>query len=647
MAMKWSFIGILAVGATVVSSSPAPALKGRSILHERRDVNHELSWNKRDRAPSDDVFEMRIGLKQQNLHRGYDLLMDVSNPKSPNYGKYWTPDEIVHMFAPAGEAVKEAKNWLNSSGIGGERVALAASKGWLVFNATVGEAEKLLQTEYWHYEGDEGQIAVGCDEYHVPAQLSEHVDFVYPGVAKAESRKSNSLARRRKRETRQHKTIRPGKLIGRQESNCSAVATPECIAKLYKIPPADKAHPNNSMGIFQKQSWYQERDLDLFFKTYAPNIPQGTRPQNLSIDLAVWHYNENDTHVSYPDEADLDLDVAYPIIYPQKATIYQVDDEYYNLHSANAYFGLFNTFLDAIDGSYCNYSAYGETGDNAVYDPAYPDNHTTIAPGRPVPFDPGNYKGERMCGVYKPTNVISMSYSRVESTYSVPYQMRQCNEWMKLGLQGVTVVGSSGDSGQLANNQCHHSSFSTFYASHPGNCPYITSIGGVMLQSNGTLAAANVKDIPWATSGGFSQYFPRPDYQETALSTYFSKHDPGIDAAYNKTGRGFPDISALGRNVAVAVLGELGVADGTSASTPLIGAMFNRINEERLAVGKSTIGFVNPVLYANSGIFEDITAGDNGICGVKGFPAVEGWDPATGLGVPNYPKLLETFMALQ
>ncbi|KAI1458579.1 subtilisin-like protein [Annulohypoxylon moriforme] len=644
MAMKWSLIGALAVGATIVSSTPASG--GRSLVHERRDAHHERSWNKLDRAPSDDIFEMRIGLKQQNLDRGYELLMDVSDPSSPNYGKYWTPDEIIQMFAPAGNAVKEAKNWLNSSGIGGERIALAASKGWLVFNATIGEAEKLLNTEYWLYEGAEGQISVGCDEYHVPAQLSEHIDFVYPGVATAESRKSNNLARRSKRQTRQRKTTRPGRLIGRQDSNCSAVATPDCIAKMYKIPPADKAHPNNSMGIFQKGSWYQEQDLDLFFKSYVPNIPQGTRPQNLSIDLNVWHYNENDTYVSYPDEADLDLDVAYPIVYPQKVTIYQVDDEYYNLYSANGYFGLFNTFLDAIDGSYCNYSAYGENGDNSEYDPVYPDNHTTIAPGKPEPFDPGDYKGERMCGTYKPTNVISMSYSTVESKFSVAYQMRQCNEWMKLGLQGVTVVGSSGDSGPLATNQCNPSNYNTFYATHPGNCPYITSIGGVMIQPNGTLAAANVDEIPWSTSGGFSWYFPRPDYQETALSTYFSKHDPGLDGKYNSSGRGFPDISAIGRNVAVAVLGKLDVADGTSAATPLIGAMFNRINEERLAAGKSTVGFVNPVLYANPGIFQDITVGDNGICGVKGYEAVEGWDPTTGLGVPDYPSLLETFMAL-
>jgi tripeptidyl-peptidase-1 len=135
-------------------------------------------------------------------------------------------------------------------------------------------------------------------------------------------------------------------------SNCSELVTPECIAALYSIPPADKANPNNSLGIFQKASWYQNKDLDLFFSAYAPNIPQGTRPLNLSIDLVVWHYDENDTTISVPDEADLDLNVAFPIIYPQVPTVFQTDDDYYNLYGAS-YLGIFNTFLDAIDGVSC------------------------------------------------------------------------------------------------------------------------------------------------------------------------------------------------------------------------------------------------------------------------------------------------------
>lgn len=163
---------------------------------------------------------------------------------------------------------------------------------------------------------------------------------------KASSRTKISGSRRRNANSRQTGETS----VKRQAAtNCSQLVTPQCIADMYNIPPADKAHSNNSMGIYQRECWYQYDDLDLFFETYTPGIPQGTRPQNLSIDLATWHYNESDTSISIPAEGDLDLEVAYPIIYPQNITVFQVDDEYYHLYTVS-YRGLFNTFLDAIDG---------------------------------------------------------------------------------------------------------------------------------------------------------------------------------------------------------------------------------------------------------------------------------------------------------
>lgn len=166
-----------------------------------------------------------------------------------------------------------------------------------------------------------------------------------------------------------------------------------------------------------------------------------------------------------------------------------------------------------------------------------------------------------------------------------------------------------------------------------------------MLTDNGTEVAAMTSS--WATSGGFSWYFAAPDYQASALATYFADHDPTHVAGYfNRSGRGFPDLAAIGESVAVAVAGQLDDGAGTSAATPLVGALFNRINEERLAAGLSTVGFVNPVLYAHPEIFNDIVAGNNSMCGLDGFSAVEGWDPTTGLGTPDYAKLLEVFMAL-
>ena len=68
-------------------------------------------------------------------------------------------------------------------------------------------------------------------------------------------------------------------------------------------------------------------------------------------------------------------------------------------------------------------------------DPVYPD---------PAP---GGYKGKNQCGTFKPTRVISVSYGVSEHDAPLSYTKRQCNEFLKLGLQGHTFVWASGDYG--------------------------------------------------------------------------------------------------------------------------------------------------------------------------------------------------------
>jgi tripeptidyl-peptidase-1 len=50
---------------------------------------------------------------------------------------------------------------------------------------------------------------------------------------------------------------------------------------------------------------------------------------------------------------------------------------------------------------------------------------------------------------------------------------------------------------------------------------------------------------------------------------------------------------------------------------------------------------LNPWLYANPQALNDVTLGNNAGCGSEGFPAMAGWDPATGLGSPNFDALLK------
>jgi len=70
--------------------------------------------------------------------------------------------------------------------------------------------------------------------------------------------------------------------------------------------------------------------------------------------------------------------------------------------------------------------------------------------------------------------------------------------------------------------------------------------------------------------------------------------------------------------------GNFTLSGGTSASTPIFSSVINRINEERIKVGKGPIGFLNPSLYANPRMLNDIKNGTNPGCNTVGFQAVEG-----------------------
>ena len=46
------------------------------------------------RAQPKEVVPVRIGLAQSGLQYGHDVLMDISDPSSPNYGKHLSAQEV-------------------------------------------------------------------------------------------------------------------------------------------------------------------------------------------------------------------------------------------------------------------------------------------------------------------------------------------------------------------------------------------------------------------------------------------------------------------------------------------------------------------------------------------------------------------------
>lgn len=607
------------------------------VLHEKRSTPQPY---KGKRVDGNAIVPVRIGLRQNNLHTGYERLMDVSHPTSENYGKHLSKEEVHSIFAPADESIDIVQNWLIASGlIKDSEIAHYENKGWLAVDMPAKHAESLLGAEYYEHQTSKGNVKIGCDEYYLPAHVSRHVDFVKPGV------KLSAPLRKRQVEKRgitSHGGPHPphGKpphypgwglppgagSLPEDLKTCGVNITPTCIKALYDLPTAHLSQPENVMGLYETYDSFSQADISLFFEKFAKNVPSNTAPKVISVDGGTAPVAPGDARNG--GESDIDIDLAISLIYPQSVTVYQVDD-LPTSSGEREYAGFLNTFFDSIDGSYCDYSAFGVTGDSPGEDPTYPD---------PLA---GGYKGKLECGTYELTRVVSISYGEAEDDLPKPYVERQCNEIMKLGLQGHSVLVASGDYGVASfpgedGNEfgCLGTDGTIYNPDYPSGCPYITAVGGTRLYPNQTvndpesamqvnLTAFNLVTgvgpiTPpydfFASGGGFSNYFTPPAYQAKDVAAYLKEDLPfqklpyyEINAeatnvgenggVYNRLGRGYPDVSANGAFLLIFNNLTEETFFGTSLSSPLFGAVITLLNEERTAVGKGPIGFINPALY--------------------------------------------------
>lgn len=216
------------------------------------------------------------------------------------YAQWYSPEEVIDLFAPAKERVDAVFGWLKSAGVPRERFGLSANKQWISLDMDVADLEKLLHTEYFHYDhAPTGKTTIACDQYHVPTHIQEHVDYITPGLklmaGTSKSQKSADLARRGFRAGSKGKF--PGPILGSiltsplakliesdQTAACDQAITPACIAGMYNITQATKAHAGNQLGIFEEGDFYAAEDLVEFFTLFTPNIPITTEPILHGID---------------------------------------------------------------------------------------------------------------------------------------------------------------------------------------------------------------------------------------------------------------------------------------------------------------------------------------------------------------------------
>jgi len=284
-----------------------------------------------------------------------------------------------------------------------------------------------------------------------------------------------------------------------------------------------------------------------------------------------------------------------------------------------------------------------------------------------------------------PPTVHSISWGAAEALYPPAFVTRMDYELMKLALRGITVIVASGDNGISAVNPgCN------FLSDLAGSSPWVTAVGASMpslasapycvepvkeqlgaCEEPGPITCATTSGAAVTSAGYWSVYRAEPAWQRTEVRHYLETSDcapcnltgasriptalkmpcqhingkKGCDLAtlLGKT-RAAPDVAVPGSSFPTFVNKTLGILDGTSASAPVFAAVTALLNAEQRLRGQPPLGFLNPWMYTayreHPGAFADVSVGDIGSTEAhqcdKGFKAAQGWDPATGVGVPRF-----------
>ncbi|KAF7352412.1 Tripeptidyl-peptidase sed3 [Mycena venus] len=617
--MKLSLLPLFLFAA--ISSTFAAALSPRNLtLQVKESVTTPHGWTRLGRASSDSKIRLRIAIFQQDFAGLEKSLYDISDPDHHRYGAHFSKEEVAKFVAPPPASLALVDGWLTSHGIKESDLVRSPAKDWISVTLPIHLAERILGAEYYMWQHTSGDILY----------LHEHIELIQPTTMFTRSKGMTPILY--PEEDEPLGSVIPVTPFAKPhvDPSCTASVTLNCLMHLYNaVGYKPRATKKNAIGItgFLGQN-ANTQDLNSFYRDQLPAAANSTF-KSVSVYGAI----NNQSMSAAGEEANLDTQFAFGISYPTPGTFWSTG-------------GL---------------------------PPWLPDDHTPVGklsyPANKCPLmmmlshpDTNEPYLDWLDFVLRSDHIpqtISTSYGDDEATVPFTYATRVCKLFAELGARGVSVLFASGDGGvgdgnpNPATQQCRTNDGKRtrrFLPAFPASCPYVTAVGGTMSIPE---VAANF------SGGGFSDYFSRPTYQDHAVNAYLSKLHGTYEGLFNHLGRvrrlsfliilvlkhvnqGIPDVSAQSRKFQIVWQGQRISIGGTSASTPTFAGLVALLNDARLAAGRPALGFLNPLLYKRGEhALNDVVAGANPGCGTPGFNATKGWDPVTGLGTPDFKKLLK------
>ncbi len=294
---------------------------------------------------------------------------------------------------------------------------------------------------------------------------------------------------------------------------------------------------------------------------------------------------------------------------------------------------LVNVLLDGFDGS------AGANNDEVALDI---DMANCMAPGLSSIIV---YEGQLTDSILNRMATDNLA-KQLSASWTYDIDATSDQDFLQFAMQGQSFFNAAGDS------DAYEGDIPT-----PSDDPNIICVGGTTLTTTGP-GGSYVSETVWnwgneygsqydgeGGSGGISTTYQIPPWQQ---AVNMSANGGSF------TMRNIPDVALTADNITIiASDGQSENLGGTSCATPLWAAYIALANEQAVAGGHPTLGFINPAIYAlgngpaYSSSFHDITTGDNTWSrSPSAFFAVPGYDLCTGWGTPAGAALIDTLAPL-
>eukprot|EP00933_Yihiella_yeosuensis_P006419 TRINITY_DN111110_c0_g1_i1.p1 TRINITY_DN111110_c0_g1~~TRINITY_DN111110_c0_g1_i1.p1 ORF type:complete len:605 (+),score=119.28 TRINITY_DN111110_c0_g1_i1:44-1858(+) len=543
--------------------------------------NSSHGWLQGPKAASNDVVRPVFMLRHEReaLKSFEELLIDISTPGSTRYGQHLSKDQVANLLQPKEGAKDAVLKWLEANRVHDISVSGTGDMIEAVIPVPVAEAMFGVQFHHFNWSITGQSIIRATKPYLVPAHLKEKLYVVGDLVGLPGIRKAIAV----KEDAQSDQNLEAGESWPTDCGNgCKGKVTPAVLATAYSLPKETVTSTSMAVAEFQGVSW-DVRDLNHFQK-------ECNLQTKVTVDKQIG------PHPGFT--------CKIPLIGSLLCTEALLDIEYIKAVAGDI--PLTDIALSSF--SLLEWAKQIDDMDDAPL-------------------------------------VHSVSYGNDEVQQTSPAFMDAVNaQLMKLGARGISVLFASGDQGVYGRTGPIGKKF---HPDFPAASPFVTAVGGTDFAKNGVIG----EEKAWsAGGGGFSNHFAAPKYQQEAVQKYLATgKSAGVlpdSTLWNSTGRGYPDVAALGGmqnpyciSASLLLFPRMSGVAGTSASCPVVAGMIARINAIRQKSGHPPMGFLNPFLYQNAEAFNDVKLGKNSGAGPAGFQALAGWDPATGLGTPNFEKL--------